>query len=66
MSMEKTVMSVRELSEVLGVSVPTAYEIANRDSFPSIRISERRIIIPIAAFNTWLEKQVSDKTTAKN
>ena len=64
--MEKTVMSVRELSEVLGVSVPTAYEIANRDSFPSIRIGERRIIIPIAAFNTWLEKQVSDKTTAKN
>lgn len=64
--MEKTVMSVHELSEVLGVSVPTAYEIANRDSFPSIRISERRIIIPIAAFNAWLEKQILDKAAAQN
>lgn len=59
--MTKTVMNVRELSQALGVSVPTAYEIANRDSFPSIRVSERRIIIPVAAFNVWLEKQVADK-----
>lgn len=59
--MAKTVMNVRELSQALGVSVPTAYEIANRDSFPSIRVSERRIVIPVAAFNQWLDNQVSKK-----
>jgi hypothetical protein len=59
--MAKTVMNVRELSQALGVSVPTAYEIANRDSFPSIRVSERRIVIPVAAFNQWLDNQVSEK-----
>lgn len=59
--MPNTVMNVRELAKALGISVPTAYEVANRSDFPSIRVSERRIIIPVAAFNSWLDKQVADK-----
>jgi predicted DNA-binding transcriptional regulator AlpA len=58
---EKRVMNVRELAQELRISVPTAYEVASRADFPSIRVSERRIVIPVAAFNVWLDKQVADK-----
>lgn len=47
--MSKTVMSVKEFAEDIGVSVPTAYVIANRADFPAIRVSDRRIIIPIGS-----------------
>ena len=59
--MSKTVMSLKEFAEDIGVSVPTAYIIAKRADFPAIRVSDRRIIIPIAAYHKWLEDQVNAK-----
>ena len=51
--MEKTTMSVQELSAQLGISLPKAYALAKLEGFPSIRIGTR-ILIPIDAFREWL------------
>ena len=51
--MEKTTMSVTELANHLGISVPKAYELAKSKGFPSIRIGTR-IIIPIEEYKRWL------------
>lgn len=51
---EKLTLSVDELAQELGISKPLAYELTRRDGFPSVRISERRIIIPVDALRSWL------------
>ena len=51
--MEKTTMSVQELSSQMGISLPKAYELVKTPGFPSIRIGTR-ILIPIDAFQEWL------------
>ena len=51
--MEKTTMSVQELSSQLGISLQKAYELVKTPGFPSIRIGTR-ILIPIDAFREWL------------
>lgn len=52
----KLALNVDELCKALGISKPTAYSLVNRDGFPSVRVSERRIIIPVAALEEWLNK----------
>lgn len=52
-----TVYSLKETAEVLGVSMPLVYQLARRDDFPAIRISARRIVVPSASLEAWLEKQ---------
>ena len=54
MSNEKLTLSVEELANELGISKPIAYELTRRDGFPSVRVSERRIIIPVDALRSWL------------
>lgn len=51
--MEKTTMSVQELSSQMGISLPKAYELVKTPGFPSIRIGTR-ILIPIDSFREWL------------
>ena len=51
--MEKTTISVQELSSQMGISLPKAYELVKTPGFPSIRIGTR-ILIPIDAFREWL------------
>ena len=51
--MEKTTMSVQELSSMLGISLPKAYELVKQPGFPVIRIGAR-ILIPVDAFKEWL------------
>lgn len=51
--MEKTTMSVQELSAQMGISLPKAYELVKSEGFPSIRIGTR-ILIPADAFRAWL------------
>lgn len=53
MIMEKTTMSVQELSAQMGISLPKAYELVKTPGFPSIRIGSR-ILIPVDAFREWL------------
>jgi excisionase family DNA binding protein len=37
----------------LGISRPIAYQLANSEGFPAVRIG-RRLVIPVAAFEKWL------------
>ena len=51
--MERTAMSVQELSSQMGISLPKAYELVKTPGFPSIRVGTR-ILIPIEAYHEWL------------
>ena len=53
--MEKTTMSVQELSAQMGISLPKAYELVKEPGFPTIRIGAR-ILIPIEAYKEWYYK----------
>ena len=54
---QKRAIDVDELAEALGSSKPTAYELCNREDFPAIRVTPRRIIIPVDGLQRWLEEQ---------
>ena len=58
--MEKATYSVRELATLMGISLPKAYELAQKPGFPSIRLGTR-ILIPRSAFNDWLISEVAKK-----
>ena len=51
---DKRALSVAEMAETLGISRTTAYELVNREDFPSMRIGQR-IIVPVDALDRWLE-----------
>jgi len=51
--MEKTTMSVQELSAQMGISLPKAYELVKSPGFPTIRIGTR-ILIPVDSYKEWL------------
>ena len=51
--MEKSTMSVQELSSQMGISLPKAYELVKQPGFPTIRIGTR-ILIPVDVFKEWL------------
>ena len=53
--MEKTAMSVAELSMQMGISLPKAYELVKQPGFPTIRVGTR-ILIPVDGFQEWLKK----------
>ena len=54
--MEKIALTVPDVQRALGIGKNTAYELANREDFPSIRVG-KRILIPRDAFLRWLDKQ---------
>jgi len=57
-SKNKAVYTVSEVAGLLGVSLPIAYQLAKSEGFPSIRISNRRLVIPAEALTRWLDDQV--------
>lgn len=60
METTKATISVRELSDELGISAPTAYALVNRADFPTIRIG-RRIRIPRAGFERWIAEHEGEQ-----
>ncbi len=58
---EKLVYSVDEMADVLGICRPAAYALVNREDFPAVRVSPRRIVIPVSALSNWLEEQAKRK-----
>ena len=57
--MEKTTMSVQELSAHMGISIPKAYELVKVPGFPTIRVGTR-ILIPVEAYREWLLKNAAN------
>ena len=58
---ERLVLTVEEAGEMLGISRATAYMLANTGRLPSIRISERRIIVPRRAIDELLAAASSNR-----
>jgi len=52
---KKVAYNVKEASELLGVSDKSLYEAIKQHQVPAKWIG-RRVIIPISAFNKWLEE----------
>jgi excisionase family DNA binding protein len=51
--MEKITLSVQELANCLGISLPKAYQLTHQPGFPVVRIGNRRLI-PMKEFRAWL------------
>ena len=47
------------MAEALGVSRTTAYELVNREGFPSAHLGQR-IVVPVDALKRWLERGGTD------
>ncbi len=57
---DKATISVQELSSIMGISLPKAYELAHSQDFPTIKIGTR-ILIPVEAFNEWIVNMGREK-----
>ena len=52
----RAVYTVPEVADLLGINLPKAYELARQESFPAVRLG-RRIVVPKAAFERWLNHE---------
>ena len=52
---ERLTMSVGEAGEALGISRATAYMLARTGQLPTIRLGERRLVVPRVALERMLE-----------
>ncbi len=50
-------LNARMVSQVLGVSPSSAYELMHEENFPSLRIGSR-LVVPKDKFQTWVEGRV--------
>ncbi len=53
---ERLVFTVPEVAKRIGVNKAAVYELAKTEHFPAIKIG-RRIVIPKAALESWLETE---------
>lgn len=53
----KITVSVEEMADMLGISRSVAYQLIKEKDFPVIRVSERRLIIPVKSLEKWLEEK---------
>jgi len=54
-TMEKSTISVQELSAYMGISLAKAYELVKQPGFPVLRIGTR-FLIPVDSFRAWLNR----------
>ena len=54
---EKLVYSAPEVAQVLGISRSVAYRLMRQPDFPSIHLSECRIVVPIESLKAWLSRR---------
>lgn len=52
--MEKMALSLKEAAEMMGVSLSTVRKLCAETDFPAIRVSPRRIVVPVDALKAWL------------
>ena len=62
MNLERKFYNAPEIAKIMGISRVAAYELCHKKDFPAIRINGgKRVIIPIDAFNRWVEEQTGSK-----
>lgn len=57
---ERTTLTIPEVATMLGINEAAGYELAKQEGFPSLLVG-RRIIVPRAAFERWLNDAAYDK-----
>ena len=58
--MEKLVYNAAEAAESLGICKPEVYQLFKRADFPSVKLSERRVVVPVDALKKWLDRQAQE------
>ncbi|WP_052301791.1 helix-turn-helix domain-containing protein [Butyrivibrio proteoclasticus] len=48
------VLSIKDISNILGIGINQARALVNRSDFPSIQIGKKKRIVPKEAFMQWL------------
>lgn len=54
-------LTVQDVSNVLGIGLAHAYEIAHRKDFPTLTLGSR-IIVPHDKFMAWIDEQAAKKS----
>ena len=50
-------LNAKQLAELMGVSISTAYELMREEGFPTIKIG-KRIVVPKEELRAWISEQV--------
>ena len=50
-------LSAKNVAELLGVSISSAYELMQESSFPVLKVGNRKVV-PKEKFRAWVEKNV--------
>lgn len=61
-----TMLEAKDIKGILGISLGSVYKLMNRPDFPSIRVSDRRFVVPETAFRKWIDEQTEAKITGIN
>lgn len=56
MNNERATMTVKETAAFIGVSLPTAYELAHSNGFPSFKIGTK-LLVDRAGLADWMKQQ---------
>ena len=55
---QKNYLTPADIAELLGIAMPTAYQLIHVESCPKIRLG-RKILIPREPFNQWIEQSAA-------
>ena len=58
---EKITLSVKQVSEVLGIGINQAYDLVHRADFPALKIGNRYLISK-AGLEAWIESQIQNRS----
>ena len=50
-------LNAKQLAELMGVSISTAYELMREKGFPTLKIG-KRIVVPKEELRAWISEQV--------
>lgn len=58
--MERIMMTVKEVSEALGIGINQTYTLIKKDGFPTIKIGQQ-YLIPKDSFEQWVTYNAKNK-----
>lgn len=53
-------LTVRDVSRILGISKSSAYSMVRMPDFPACRIGPKRILIPRDKFFAWIDRKAKE------
>lgn len=62
--MAKYCVDVPEMGKLLGISRASAYELANTEGFPIVRVG-KRMLVPTEALKRWIDEQTGQRRPEK-